>query len=57
MVHLAPEEFALLQLAGEVLPWEGLTYEGSPRWWTTHWNEDGHYLCTCGAVDKEPKTL
>jgi len=46
---LAPADFALLQLAGEIQPWEGLEIDNGVKWWTTHWNADGHFICQCGA--------
>ncbi len=58
LVHLDPAEFTILQLAGEIREWPQIFEAGNePKWWTSHWDEDGHYLCNCGKKDKEPKTL
>ena len=54
MYHVTPEEFAVMQLGGQLERWsEGLD---DNRWWTQAWGKDGRYVCKCGKPNTEAKT-
>ena len=54
--HVTPEEFAVMQLAGELELWENDFTSLEPRWWTQAWGKDGRYICKCGKPNTEAKT-